>query len=163
MSKSRYPPAVESDFDDLLTALSRESAVVGVLIGGGRGKGLATEHSDWDVYVFVQDESEDLRNLLSEAPDHIEICSVLTLEEFSRSEEEGGPPGLEPLQLRASSTGAGPYRRGVAARVHCEGVLAGRGGASTRGGLARRLPQLPLPLVQEPPGRQPCGRDARFA
>lgn len=46
---------VEKVFEDLITELKNTSGVVGLFLGGSRGKGFQSEESDYDLYVLVKD------------------------------------------------------------------------------------------------------------
>lgn len=75
-------------FDRLLQRARQEQAVLGVVLGGSRGKGLGTAHSDWDVYVVVrrEDDVPRVRADLSDAvlPGVIDLCGVFTLDQFEK-------------------------------------------------------------------------------
>ena len=49
-------PTPEILYEKLLATAKADSGVIGVILGGGRGKGIATEHSNYDVVVVVADE-----------------------------------------------------------------------------------------------------------
>ena len=74
-----------STYESLVERAARERDVVGVVLGGGRGKGVHTERSDYDVYVVLDDPGE-LPGTLAEIDD--EQVEVL-------------PTSLEELQLIA--------------------------------------------------------------
>lgn len=72
-----------SDFEKILADAKTDPNIIGVFLGGSRGKGLVTEHSDWDVYIIIKEEvkqaySEKYRQM--EKPD-LELF-VLTLDEL---------------------------------------------------------------------------------
>ena len=45
----------QETFDELLEKAKRDENIIGFILGAGRGKGFATEHSDYDVIVVVPD------------------------------------------------------------------------------------------------------------
>ncbi len=49
--------AVREQYARLIAVLAREDTVVGVWLGGSRGKGYHDERSDYDVVVVVRDAS----------------------------------------------------------------------------------------------------------
>lgn len=71
-------------FDRLMQGATDDPGVVGVVVGGSRGKRLGTPHSDWDVYVVVRSEG-DLRRVSNElriGSREIDLCGVFTVEQF---------------------------------------------------------------------------------
>lgn len=78
----------------VLERVSRHDAVVGVVVGGGRGKGVFTDQSDWDVYLVVRDGEDpgSLRSTLArDGPaDRVELCGVFTVEQFEAHAAIGG-------------------------------------------------------------------------
>lgn len=67
--------------EDVLRRAEADREVLGVVLGGSRGKGaLVTEHSDYDVWVIVRDESSLVPQRRGES---IELITV-TLDEFKR-------------------------------------------------------------------------------
>ncbi len=72
-------------FDRLLQRATDDARVVGLVVGGSRGKGLGTANSDWDVYVVVQSGDDVARvrvALLAGASQGIDLCGVFTLAQF---------------------------------------------------------------------------------
>jgi predicted nucleotidyltransferase len=45
----------ERIFNQLLEDAKKDSNIIGFILGGARGKGFATRHSDYDIYVVVKD------------------------------------------------------------------------------------------------------------
>lgn len=45
--------AADEAYGDLLALARRDPNVIGLFLGGSRGKGMVTEHSDYDVYLIV--------------------------------------------------------------------------------------------------------------
>ena len=45
----------ESIFNHLREEAENDPNVIGFFLGGSRGKGFVTEHSDYDVYIIVKD------------------------------------------------------------------------------------------------------------
>lgn len=72
-------------FEDMLAHARGDERIVGVVLGGSRGKGFEVEGSDWDVYLIVTDEgpSEGIDAALARLPPEIEICAVLTMSAFA--------------------------------------------------------------------------------
>jgi hypothetical protein len=80
--------------EDLLGEAEADPDVVGVVLGGSRGKGaLVTEHSDHDVYVIVRDEAALARwaeRHPSRHGDPIEVI-LMTVERFRDHAVPGSP------------------------------------------------------------------------
>ena len=72
-------------FDEVLAAAERDSRIVGLILGGSRGKGFGTERSDRDVYLILDDwvERSDLVRSTNTSP-AVQIDAVPTLEDFAR-------------------------------------------------------------------------------
>jgi hypothetical protein len=49
----------ENLYNQYLEEAKNDENILGYVLGGGRGKGVSTEHSDYDVYVIVKDERLD--------------------------------------------------------------------------------------------------------
>ena len=80
-------------FDRLLQRATDDAGVVGLVVGGSRGKGLGTANSDWDVYVVVQRNDDLARGrvaLLAGASRDIDLCGVFTLAQFEGHAAVGG-------------------------------------------------------------------------
>jgi hypothetical protein len=76
--------AADQAYGDLLALARRDPNVVGLFLGGSRGKGLVTEHSDYDVYVIVVKKvGEYRRRFPLRHGDNPEII-VMSLAEFRR-------------------------------------------------------------------------------
>lgn len=80
-------------FDELRTALDADARVVGLVLGGSRGKGCETEESDWDVYVIAVDDAaaEAVAAELGELPAHLELCQCVGVDSFARHAGVGDP------------------------------------------------------------------------
>jgi Nucleotidyltransferase domain len=76
--------SADEAYADLRALARRDPNVVGLFLGGSRGKGIATEHSDYDVYVIVRRNVGEYRRKFplrhGEDPEII----VLSLAEFRR-------------------------------------------------------------------------------
>jgi hypothetical protein len=48
----------ETKYNQLLEEANKDTNIVGLILGGGRGKGCSTEFSDYDVLVIVNDDKE---------------------------------------------------------------------------------------------------------
>jgi predicted nucleotidyltransferase len=83
-ARSRRPGSVgevadAAAFDALVAAAAEDDNVLGVVLGGSRGKGVhVTEASDWDVYVVVRDRPAGWRRERGGALDAV----LLTLDEL---------------------------------------------------------------------------------
>ena len=57
MEQDRHPPTTAADerYQRLLDDARREPEVIGVVLSGARGKGFGTPHSDYHVWVVVQE------------------------------------------------------------------------------------------------------------
>jgi predicted nucleotidyltransferase len=76
--------SADEAYAELRALARRDPNVVGLFLGGSRGKGLATEHSDYDVYVIVvRKVGEYRRRFPFRHGDDPEII-VLSLAEFRR-------------------------------------------------------------------------------
>jgi hypothetical protein len=78
--------AAELEFDRVLEAARADARVLGLLLGGSRGKDPAyvTEHSDYDVYLIVADQTardEYARRFPSSHGDPVEVI-LATLDSF---------------------------------------------------------------------------------
>lgn len=74
----------EEAFRELRALAERDRNVLGLFLGGSRGKGMATEHSDYDVYVVVRRNADEYRRKFPlRHGDDPEII-VLSLAEFRR-------------------------------------------------------------------------------
>ncbi len=73
-----------SPFDRLLARATADQRVLGVVLGGGRGKGFATEYSDWDVYVATVEGADNagIRADLDAGSDDLELLWVASLDAF---------------------------------------------------------------------------------
>lgn len=71
-------------YNDVLAFAEGDSRVAGVVLGGSRGKGLATERSDWDVCIVVGDDASpaDVAICLKGARTEVDVCAVMTVAEF---------------------------------------------------------------------------------
>ena len=49
----------EADYNKLLEIAKKDKNLIGLVLGGSRGKHAETEHSDYDVYLIVKDKSLD--------------------------------------------------------------------------------------------------------
>lgn len=79
------------DYADLLTFARGDERVVGVVLGGSRGKGFATERSDWDVYLVLADGTprDEVTKALPDLSPEVQVCAVLSLSEFAAHAEVG--------------------------------------------------------------------------
>lgn len=79
------------DFEELRGLAEREPEVVGIVLGGSRGKqALVTEHSDFDVYLIVSANADDWRRRFPfRHGDPVETI-VMSLDEFRVHAEPGG-------------------------------------------------------------------------
>lgn len=70
----------------LLTAVGSDARVLGVVVGGSRGKGLVTLASDWDVYLVLVDgvTKETLLRKLDLSHPRLDLCAAFTLDEFAK-------------------------------------------------------------------------------
>jgi hypothetical protein len=77
----------------LTPALEADDRVLGLLVGGSRGKGFATDASDWDVYLVLSDDVpvEDVLAGLDLTESRLDLCGALTLDEFVAYAEVGSP------------------------------------------------------------------------
>lgn len=48
-------PTSEMLYERLLATVKEDSAVIGFILGGGRGKGITTEHSNYDIVLIVDE------------------------------------------------------------------------------------------------------------
>jgi predicted nucleotidyltransferase len=81
--------AADEAYRDLLALARRDPNVIGLFLGGSRGKGLVTERSDYDVYVIVDKKvGEYRRRFPLRHGDDPEII-VMSLAEFRRHAEVG--------------------------------------------------------------------------
>lgn len=69
----------------LLTAVGSDERVIGVVVGGSRGKGLATVASDWDVYLLLADgvARETLLRELDLSHPGLDLCAAFTIDKFA--------------------------------------------------------------------------------
>jgi hypothetical protein len=71
-------------FTTLVSTAERDDRIVGIVLGGSRGKGLATERSDFDVYVVVADDVDPKTITLDvDYRDGIDLAGVWTLGAFA--------------------------------------------------------------------------------
>lgn len=71
-------------FTTLVSAVERDDRIVGLVLGGSRGKGLATARSDYDVYVVVADDVDPQTVTLDfDYRDGIDLCGVWTVAAFA--------------------------------------------------------------------------------
>lgn len=77
----------------LKASLERDTRVLGLIVGGSRGKGLGTDASDWDVYVVVADDVDPAGVRLDIDAGHprLDLCAVLTLKAFAEHAVVGAP------------------------------------------------------------------------
>jgi hypothetical protein len=74
----------EEGYAELRSLAERDRNVLGLFLGGSRGKGMATQHSDHDVYVIVRKNADEYRRTFPlRHGDDPEII-VLSLAEFRR-------------------------------------------------------------------------------
>lgn len=77
------PPVGEVMFQDLCRRLQEDSAVLGYFLTGSRGKGFATENSDYDLVIVVKDSEETTARARYPFRFHSKIdCIVHTLTDF---------------------------------------------------------------------------------
>jgi hypothetical protein len=73
-----------------LRALARRDAnVIGLFLGGSRGKGIATEDSDYDVYLIVDKKVGEYRRRFPFRQDDDPQVTVMSLAQFRRHAEVG--------------------------------------------------------------------------
>ncbi len=48
-------PTLEEQYQQLVKTAQEDAGVVGFILGGGQGKGMTTEHSDYDIVIVVED------------------------------------------------------------------------------------------------------------
>jgi len=48
-------PTIEQQYEKLVEEAKADSGVIGFVLGGGRGKNIQTEHSDYDITLVVED------------------------------------------------------------------------------------------------------------
>jgi hypothetical protein len=48
-------PTPEEQYDRLVAAAKEDSGVIAFILAGGRGKGMTTEHSDYDIFIITED------------------------------------------------------------------------------------------------------------
>lgn len=75
----------------LVPVLAVDDRVVGLVVGGSRGKGLATSASDWDVYLVIANgvNAEDVLAELDLSHPQLDLCAVLTVDEFEAHAQPG--------------------------------------------------------------------------
>jgi hypothetical protein len=80
------------DYERLLEHARRDEEIVGVILGGSRGKGFETARSDWDVYLLTIDGADptDVRSRYDNPP-AIDLASVQTLTGFAAYALAGHP------------------------------------------------------------------------
>lgn len=68
----------------LLPALEADDRVLGLIVGGSRGKSFGTEASDWDFYLVLRDgvSPEDVLAGLDLAHPRLDLCGALTVDEL---------------------------------------------------------------------------------
>lgn len=60
ITKSIFMPTLEEQYQQLVSLAQQDPGVVGFILGGGRGKGIATENSDYDILIIVKNELVDV-------------------------------------------------------------------------------------------------------
>ena len=64
-----------SGYLKILHEAEKDDRVVGLILGGSRGKGCATQHSDYDIYIIVRDGTiEDFREKYAIKPGEHQTC-----------------------------------------------------------------------------------------
>lgn len=79
-------PSVTDPFSSLLSRATADPRVLGLIVGGSRGKGFQTANSDWDVYVVTSNAaqpSEVRDGLGTSGGARIDLCAVLTVDDFA--------------------------------------------------------------------------------
>jgi len=79
------------NYEDLMRRAAADTRIVGAVVGGSRGRGVATVHSDWDVYVFVRDDQDpaEVAQSFADITHPVELCGVQQLSDFAA--EDGVP------------------------------------------------------------------------
>ncbi len=137
-------------YAELLDHAGSDPAVVGLVLKGSHAHdGMATEYSDRDVYVVV---AEGAQSRLSDLDGHRSVeldAIVITLDRFRALD------GHERYALSRAQV--------VIDRLDGEitEIIAAKAVSMCIRDRARRLRQLPLPLHQERPRRQPTRRPPR--
>jgi hypothetical protein len=52
-------PTLEAQYEQLVKLAQADPGVIGFILGGGRGKGISTEHSDYDILIIVENAIAD--------------------------------------------------------------------------------------------------------
>ena len=102
----------EQQYRELYAKAEQDKNVIGLALTGGRGKGVFTERSDYDVLVVVKDEAKQSSKAEYEKFNSTEIveASVCTLDELRNkgkwgSEESWAMYGLTHLKAQIDKTG----------------------------------------------------------
>lgn len=85
-------PPMSDPFSCLLVRATADPRVLGLILGGSRGKGFATERSDWDVTVVVADDVDPraMTEMLAGEDDRLDL-GIHTLDDFRGHTLAGDP------------------------------------------------------------------------
>lgn len=80
----RTSDGMAGEYEELMRRATADTRVVGVVVGGSRGRGVATAQSDWDVYIFVRDDADaaEVARTLDRVTHPVEVCAVQRLSHF---------------------------------------------------------------------------------
>jgi hypothetical protein len=75
----------------LVPALEVDERVVGLILGGSRGKGLGVDQSDWDLYLVLADgvAAAEVLPTLDLSHPRLDVCSAMTVAELAAHAEVG--------------------------------------------------------------------------